>query len=173
AELVKPGSAIALMGGSTVFSMAKHLAKVSRLTIVTNSLPVADYLHREGSKDQIVILTGGMRTPTDSLVGEFTIAALQKLNIDIAFIGTHGIDLQGGFSSPNIYEAETNRAVRARAKKFVVLADHTKVGRLGFSTFAKLAEADTLITDSAIDELELKVLKAEIPEILVVKSELN
>ncbi|MFM6980514.1 MAG: DeoR/GlpR family DNA-binding transcription regulator, partial [Micrococcales bacterium] len=56
AELVKPGSAIALMGGSTVFSMAKHLAKVSRLTIVTNSLPVADYLHREGSKDQIVIL---------------------------------------------------------------------------------------------------------------------
>lgn len=166
AELVKPDSAIALMGGSTVFAMAKHIAKISKLTIVTNSLPVADYLHKEANPEQIVILTGGMRTPTDSLVGEFTIAALERLNIDIAFIGTHGIDLQGGFSSPNIYEAETNRAIRQRAKKFVVLADHTKVGRLGFSTFAKLSEADILITDSAIDDLELKVLKAEIPEIV-------
>lgn len=170
AELIKPGAAIALMGGSTVFAMAKYVASIPRITVVTNSLPVSDYLHREGNQDQVVILTGGMRTPTDSFVGEFTISALQRLNLDLAFIGTHGIDLHGGFSSPNLYEAETNRSVRQRAKKFVVLADHTKLGKIGFSTFASLSEADVLITDSATDEKALDALREQITEIVVAKS---
>ncbi|MEN9992524.1 MAG: hypothetical protein RLY83_94 [Actinomycetota bacterium] len=173
AELVKPGNSIALMGGSTVFAMAKHIAGIPRITVVTNSLPVSDYLHREGNQDQVVILTGGMRTPTDSFVGEFTIAALQRLNLDLAFIGTHGIDLRGGFSSPNLYEAETNRSVRQRTKKFVVLADHTKWGKLGFSTFAGLNEADVLITDDAIEDSVIKSLREEIADVITVKSGLS
>lgn len=172
AELVKPGHSIALMGGSTVFAMAKHIANIPRITVVTNSLPVSDYLHREGNQDQVVILTGGMRTPTDSFVGEFTINALQKLNLDIAFIGTHGVDIRGGFSSPNLYEAETNRSVRQRTKKFVVLADHTKWGKLGFSSFAQLNEADLLITDSEIENSALESLREQIPEVISVKSSL-
>jgi DeoR/GlpR family transcriptional regulator of sugar metabolism len=170
AELVKPGNSIALMGGSTVFAMAKHIASIPRITVVTNSLPVSDYLHREGNADQVVILTGGMRTPTDSFVGEFTISALQHLNVDLAFIGTHGIDLRGGFSSPNLYEAETNRSVRQRTKKFVVLADHTKWGKVGFSTFAELREADILITDDAIERSAVAALKEEIAEVITVNS---
>ena len=173
AALVKPGNSIALMGGSTVFAMAKHIAGIPRITVVTNSLPVSDYLHRERNQDQVVILTGGMRTPTDSFVGEFTIASLQRLNLDLAFIGTHGVDLRGGFSSPNLYEAETNRSVRQRTRKFVVLADHTKWGKLGFSTFAALNEADTLITDDAIGSEALNALKEEISEVITVKSGLS
>ncbi|MEN9707139.1 MAG: hypothetical protein RIS31_705 [Actinomycetota bacterium] len=173
ADLVKPGASIALMGGSTVFAMAKHIANIPRITVVTNSLPVSDYLHREGNADQVVILTGGMRTPTDSFVGEFTIASLQRLNLDLAFIGTHGVDLRGGFSSPNLYEAETNRSVRQRTKKFVVLADHTKWGKVGFSTFARLNEADVLITDSALDEDAIASLREQITDVVVVKSGLS
>ena len=172
-ELVKPGASIALMGGSTVFAMAKYISHIPRITVVTNSLPVSDYLHREGNQDQVVILTGGMRTPTDSFVGEFTIDALQRLNLDIAFIGTHGVDIKGGFSSPNLYEAETNRSVRQRTKKFVVLADHTKWGKLGFSTFAQLAEADLLITDSAIGKDALVAMRENIASVEVVESSLK
>jgi DeoR/GlpR family transcriptional regulator of sugar metabolism len=173
AEFVKPGASIALMGGSTVFAMAKHIAGIPRITVVTNSLPVSDYLHREGNRDQVVILTGGTRTPTDSLVGELTISSLQRLNLDIAFIGTHGVDLRGGFSSPNLYEAETNRSVRQRTKKLVVLADHTKWGKLGFSTFASLGEADVLITDNAIEPDAVKALKEEIADVITVKTGLR
>lgn len=173
AELVKPGASIALMGGSTVFAMAKYISHIPRITVVTNSLPVSDYLHREGNQNQVVILTGGMRTPTDSFVGEFTIAALQRLNLDLAFVGTHGVDIQGGFSSPNLYEAETNRSVRQRAKKFVVLADHTKFGKVGFSTFAQLNETDLLITDSAMDPEALRTLLEHVKTIEVVESSLK
>lgn len=173
AEMVKPGSSIALMGGSTVFAMAKYISHIPRITVVTNSLPVSEYLHREGNQDHVVILTGGMRTPTDSFVGEFTIAALQRLNLDIAFIGTHGVDIKGGFSSPNLYEAETNRSVRQRTKKFVVLADHTKWGKVGFSTFAQLNEADLLITDSAVESGTLAEMREHVTSVEVVESGLK
>jgi len=170
ASMVTPGASIALMGGSTVFAMTKHIANIPRLTVVTNSLPVSDYLHHEGRADQTVVLTGGMRTPTDSFVGEVSVAAFQRLNIDLAFIGTHGMDIKGGFSSPNLYEAETNRAIRQRAKSVVVLADHTKWEQIGFSTFAQLTEVDTLITDDALDLAAIAELKERIPNVHVVKS---
>ncbi|MEN9714881.1 MAG: hypothetical protein RJA35_348 [Actinomycetota bacterium] len=167
AEMVQPAAALALLGGSTVFALARQLVQIPRLTIVTNSLPVSDLFQREGRSDQTVILAGGLRTPTDSFVGEITVSVFDRLNIDIAFTGAHGIDPVGGFSSPNLLEADTNRAVRARAKKLVVLADHTKWGQVAFSTFAQLEDADVLITDSDMAADTVKELKARIPDIRI------
>lgn len=167
AEMVHPAAALALMGGSTVYALARHLVQVPRLTIVTNSLPVSDLFQREGRSDQTVILTGGLRTPTDSFVGEIAVSVFDRLNIDIAFMGTHGMDEVGGFSSPNLLEAETNRAVRARAKKVVVMADHTKWGEVAFSTFAQFEETDVLVTDDALPAEALVALRGRIGDLRV------
>ena len=168
AQLVKPGASIALMGGSTVFMMAQHLTNIPRLTIVTNSLPVSDLFNREGLADQTVILAGGLRTPTDSFVGAIAVDAFKSLNLDLVFMGTHGMDINGGYSSPNLLEAETNRAVRQKARRLVMLADHTKWGEVGFSTFAKLSDADLLITDEGLPADALNTLKAHVAEVAVV-----
>lgn len=173
AELVQPGAAIAMMGGSSVFAMAKHIKDIPRLTVVTNSLPVSDYLHHEGRSDQTVILAGGMRTPTDSLVGEVAIQTFDKVNVDLVFMGTHGMDARGGYSSPNLFESETNQAIRSRAKRLVVLADHTKWGQVGFSTFAKLSDADVLITDSGLAEEAVAELKQHVETVTLVSSDIE
>ena len=166
-SLVQPGASLALMGGSTVFALAKLLVRVPRLTIVTNSLPISDLFQKEGRTDHTVILTGGFRTPTDSFVGELTVSMFSRLNIDMAFMGAHGFDLRGGFTSPNILESETNRAVRAHARKLVVLADHTKWGEVAFSTFAQLSEADTLVTDDGLPAQTIDGLTEVIGEVIV------
>lgn len=173
AELVQPGAAIAMMGGSSVFAMSRHIKDIPRLTVVTNSLPVSDYLHSEGRSDQTVILAGGMRTPTDSLVGEIAIQTFDKVNVDIVFMGTHGMDVRGGYSSPNLFESETNLAIRSRAKRLVVLADHTKWGQVGSSTFAKLSDADVLITDSGLEAEALAELKQHVNQVLLASAELE
>ena len=172
AKLVKPGASVALMGGSTVFAMVPYLREVPWLTIVTNSLPISDYLQREGAANQTVVLAGGIRTPTDSFVGEITVSVFDKLNVDLAFIGTHGVDLKGGFSSPNILEAETNRSVMARAKKTVVLADHTKWGHIAFVSFAKLTDIDILVTDDGMPNDAQETLISRIPQVLVASATL-
>jgi DeoR/GlpR family transcriptional regulator of sugar metabolism len=172
ASLVQPGSAIALSGGTTTFALAHHLLDVPDLTVVTNSVRVADVFHsgqrraaagaqsagRPGAAT--VVLTGGVRTPSDSLVGPVADRAIRSLHFDLLFLGVHGLSVEAGLSTPNLAEAETNRQFVRSARRVVVTADHTKWGTVGLSSFATLEEVSTLVTDSGIPE----VLRAEISE---------
>ena len=110
------------------------------LTVVTNSIPVADVFYRAGRPDQTVVLTGGTRTPSDALVGPVAVAAIRTLHLDLLFLGVHGMSERAGFTTPNLMEAETNRALVAAAARLVVLADHTKWGTVGISSIAALSE---------------------------------
>jgi DeoR family glycerol-3-phosphate regulon repressor len=97
-----------------------------------------------------VILIGGERTPSDALVGPIATAALKQLHLDVLFLGVHGMDADAGFTTPNLLEAETDRAFVSAAWKVVVLADHTKWGTLGISTIAALEAADEVISDTGL-----------------------
>ncbi|MFF7473012.1 DeoR family transcriptional regulator [Streptomyces sp. NPDC008092] len=156
AELVVPGTAIALSGGTTTYALAHHLLEVPDLTVVTNSVRVADVFHaaqrvsgqRQGAAT--VVLTGGVRTPSDSLVGPVADQAIAALHFDLLFLGVHGISIEAGLSTPNLAEAETNRRLVQSARRVVVVADHTKWGTVGLSSFAKLEQIDTLVTDAGL-----------------------
>ncbi|MEH0542105.1 DeoR/GlpR family DNA-binding transcription regulator [Streptomyces sp. B21-105] len=156
AELVAPGSAIALSGGTTTYALAHHLVDVPDLTVVTNSVRVADVFHvaqrtagpRQGAAT--VVLTGGVRTPSDSLVGPVADQAIAALHFDVLFLGVHGISAEAGLSTPNLAEAETNRRLVQSARRVVVVADHTKWGVVGLSSFAALEQVDTLVTDAGL-----------------------
>ncbi|MEU6992180.1 DeoR/GlpR family DNA-binding transcription regulator [Streptomyces sp. NPDC046465] len=156
ASLVAPGTAIALSGGTTTYALAHHLLDVPDLTVVTNSVRVADVFHsaqrtsgqRQGAAT--VVLTGGVRTPSDSLVGPVADQAIGALHFDVLFLGVHGISLEAGLSTPNLAEAETNRRLVRSARRVVVVADHTKWGTVGLSSFAALSQVDTLVTDAGL-----------------------
>src|SRR6266516_3816103 len=76
AQLVEPGQSIGLTAGTTTWRLAYHLANVPDLTVVTNSIHVADVLHRASRPQLTVVLTGGVRTPSDALVGPVALAAI-------------------------------------------------------------------------------------------------
>jgi DeoR/GlpR family transcriptional regulator of sugar metabolism len=168
AALVPPGSAIALAGGTTAFALAHHLLDVPDLTVVTNSVRVADVFQSgqrrpgngHGEATATVVITGGVRTPSETLVGPVADRAIQSLHFDLLFLGVHGISVEAGLSTPNLAEAETNRQFVRSARRVVVIADHTKWGTVGLSSFAALEDVDTLVTDAGIPE----VLRAEIAE---------
>ena len=152
AGLVTPGTAIAISAGTTTFALARRLTDVPGLTVLTNSVPVADVLYRDGRPDQTVILSGGVRTPSDALVGPFAVEVIRSLHVDTVFMGSHGMDYRTGLTTPNILEAETNRALIEAWRYLIVLADHTKWGIIGVSSVARLEDADTIITDSGLDQ---------------------
>ncbi|HZG03797.1 MAG TPA: DeoR/GlpR family DNA-binding transcription regulator [Streptomyces sp.] len=175
AHLVAPGSAIALSGGTTTYALAQHLLDVPDLTVVTNSLRVADVFHAAqradgGARDgrtATVVLTGGVRTPSDSLVGPVADAAIRSLHFDTLFLGVHGISAEAGLSTPNLAEAETNRRLMRSARRVVVVADHTKWGTVGLSSFASLDEVDTLVTDGGMPEAVRAEIREHLPELVV------
>src|SRR3984957_8960920 len=120
ASLVRPGTAIALAGGTTTFALAQCLLDVPGLTIVTNSLRVTNLFHGARSLDgaaDSVVLTGGVRTPSESLVGPVADLTIRSLHFDMLFLGCYGIDLDAVLSTPNLAEAETNRALMRVARR--------------------------------------------------------
>ena len=168
ATLVRPGTAIALSAGTTIWTLARRLLDVPDLTVVTNSIPVAEVLNRADRPDLTVILTGGIRTPSDALVGPLAVAGIRTLNCDQVFLGVHGIASPAGFTSPNFLEAETDRALVDSARQCVVLADHTKWDVVGLSTICGLGEADVLVTDDRLPPAARSILEAEVGELVVV-----
>jgi len=168
AVLVTPGTAIAISAGTTTFALARRLTDIPGLTVLTNSVPVADVLYKDGRSDQVVILSGGVRTPSDALVGPFAVEVIRSLHVDTVFMGSHGMDTRAGFTTPNILEAETNRALIESGRRLVVLADHTKWGIIGISSVARLENADTIITDSGLDPTARSQLASAVRRLIVV-----
>ena len=168
AALVEPGMALAISAGTTTYALARRLVDVPGITVVTNSIPVADVLHHSGRPDQTVILTGGVRTPSEALVGPFAISALRMVHVDLVFIGVHGMDPHSGFTCPNLMEADTDRALIEAARRPVVVADHTKWGVIGISSIARLDQTDVLVTDTGLDPKARRTLERAVREVIVV-----
>lgn len=181
AAMIAPGTAIALAGGTTAFALARRLTDpeaLPDLTVVTNSVRVADALYhahrsRSGAASTrpggaAVVLTGGVRTPSDTLVGPVADSAIRSLHFDVLFIGVHGISVEAGLSTPNLAESETNRHFVRSARRVVVIADHTKWGTVGLSSFARLAEVDTLVTDAGLPAEARAEIEERLPGGLVV-----
>lgn len=153
AGYVTPGSAVALSAGTTTHLLASLLAadrSLRPLTVVTNSLPAAEALHRPEDRDLTVVLTGGTRTPSDALVGPVATQALADLRVDVTFLGVHGMDVDAGLTTPNLLEAETDRALVRAAATTVVVADRSKWGAVGLSRIVDLSDVDVLICDDGL-----------------------
>jgi DeoR/GlpR family transcriptional regulator of sugar metabolism len=158
AALVEPGASVALSAGTTTHAVASVLLGIPRLTVVTNSLRVAEVLHASPRADHTVVLTGGERTPSDALVGPVAVAALRGLHVDWLLMGVHGMDAEAGFTTPNLAEAETNRALLTSARQVAVVADNSKWGVVGLSTIATLDEVDVVVSDDGLEPEARQVL---------------
>lgn len=157
-RLLEPGASVALSAGTTTRAVAEALLAVPRLTVVTNSLRVAEVLHESNRDDLTVVLTGGERTPSDALVGPVAVSALRRLHVDWLLMGVHGMDAEAGFTTPNLVEAETNRALVRSARRVAVVADNSKWGVVGLSTIATLSEVDVVISDAGLESEARQVL---------------
>jgi DeoR/GlpR family transcriptional regulator of sugar metabolism len=167
ASLVRPGMAVAISAGTTTYQICRLLCDVPRLTIVTNSVPAAEILYHGGRPDQTIILSGGVRTPSDALVGPFAVNALRTVNVDIVFLGVHGMHPRAGFTTPNMMEADTDQALIQTGGRLVVAADHTKWGISGVSTIARLSAADTVVSDDGLSDEARATLTDEVRQLVI------
>ena len=171
AVLVAPGAAVGISAGTTTAALARALCAVPELTVVTNSIPVAAVFHHHGRPDHTVVLTGGTRTRSDALVGPVAQRAIERTNVDLVFLGVHGMSGRAGFTTPNLAEAETDRALVAAARRLVVVADHTKWGLVGLATVAALDEAHVVVSDAGLTADARAELGARVEQLVIAERE--
>ena len=159
AELVTDGIAIGLTGGTTTTEVARMLVARQELTVVTNALNIAVELAVR--PDLKLIVTGGVaRSASYELVGSLADATLRGLYVDVAFVGVDGVDAERGLTTQNEVEAATDRALIARAKRTIVVADASKLGCVAFAEIAGVDRADQPITNTGADEEQVERLRA-------------
>jgi DeoR family transcriptional regulator, fructose operon transcriptional repressor len=156
--LPRPGGSVLLDAGTTTSRVAAHLPLDARLTVVTNAVPIAGRLAGRSGLE-LHLLPGRVRTTTQAAVGEDTVAALDRLRLDVVFLGTNGISLDHGLSTPDHSEAAAKSAMTTAGRRVVVLADSTKIGAEHNVRFAELADIDVLVTDSGISNEDRKALE--------------
>ena len=160
------GATVLLDAGTTTGRIAALLPTDRELVVVTNSVPIAARLAATPSVS-LQLLGGRVRGLTQAAVGEQALRVLDTIRVDIAFIGTNGITVRHGLSTPDSEEAAVKRAMVRSANYVVVAADSSKVGREEFVSFAPLSSVDTLITDSEISVVDREQLAEQGVEVLV------
>lgn len=172
ATLIQPGAAVALSAGTTTWAMAKLIVNIPGLTVVTNSTTVADQIATLDPTNQVgVILTGGVRTPSAALVGPVADRTIATMHVDQLFIGVHGMDDRFGFTTPNLAEATTDRALIACAREVIVLADASKWGVVGLADIAPLSAAHTVITDDNLPHDAARILRDRVSSLVLVRDD--
>ena len=169
ASLIEDGQTIIIDVGSTTTELAKALPPhFSQLVVITNGLNIA--LTLEPFPGVAVIVTGGTLRPLQhSLVAPMGTILLERLRADIAFLGCNGVDANRGFTNTNIAEAEIKQAMLRSANRTVLLADHSKIGKVASAFVAGLESVDLLITDSGANKAILRDLRAKGLEVAVVE----
>ncbi len=149
ATLVADRQTIFLGSGSTVAAMVPHLRHFVDLTVITNSIPVINQLAGQENIELIVI--GGMLRPREmSMVGHIAEIAVREFRADMVFMGMRAIDAEHGFTSDYMPEAMTDRAILQIAPRCVVMADHTKFGRVSTVFLAPVTAVHTIISDDQL-----------------------
>ncbi|NGN68708.1 DeoR/GlpR transcriptional regulator [Streptomyces sp. A7024] len=127
AGFVEEGEAIVVGAGTTTQELARRLARVPGLTVVTNSLLVAQAL-AHANRVEVVMTGGTLRGSNYALVGSGAEQSLQGLRVTRAFLSGSGLTAERGLSTSNMLSASVDRALVQAAAEVVVLADHTKLG---------------------------------------------
>ncbi|MGH3334551.1 MAG: DeoR/GlpR family DNA-binding transcription regulator [Nocardioides sp.] len=159
ALLPEGGGTLLVDAGSTTVRLAAQLPPTEQWTVITHAVPIAALLaplpHIE-----LHLLPGRVRTATQAAVGQATVEAIQQFRADLAFVGTNGISVRHGLSTPDSEEAATKRAFVESAQRVVVLADATKVGQERTVRFAELDDIDVVVTDDSIVRADVSAFEA-------------
>jgi DeoR/GlpR family transcriptional regulator of sugar metabolism len=172
ARLVEPGSVVGITSGSTMALLAAYLHETPNITVVTNSLRVADIFDPIGTAtvdgpDHSVVLTGGLRTPAGALVGPVAVAALSQLHCDQVFLSGDGLAPATGLTTRNLLEAETDRAFVAAGQRTIVVADSSKWLQISLATIVELDAIDILVMDDGLGEAPLDDVRAHVSALRV------
>jgi DeoR family transcriptional regulator of aga operon len=158
AAMIRPGESVGMNGGTTTSEVARMFGRSEQLrpsgdtagvTIVTNALNIAYEMSvREHVK---IVVTGGVpRRQSYELVGPLVAASLRDFSLDTAVLGVDGLSAAFGATTLHEGEAEASREIAAVARRLIIVADATKLGRSTFARICPLQRIDTLVTDQPV-----------------------
>jgi len=165
ANLIEPGEAVLLDGGTTTLEVARHLCD-RQLQVVTNSLPIMNLLVNQ-PQIELIIIGGYLYPKTGVALGPQASATLKNINVRRLIISVGGITQRGLFNS-NALLVSTEKGMLAAADEVIVVADSSKLGRSALSHLCELDSVDRIVVDSGITPEWIEALQNAGVELTIV-----
>jgi DeoR family fructose operon transcriptional repressor len=150
ASLINDGDSIYLDAGTTTLEMINYIDK-KNIAVVTNGLKHIDALVERGI--EAYILGGRIRLKTKAIIGIDALRSLEKFRFDKAFMGSNGVHLEFGYTTPDSEEAALKESAIRLSKEPYILADESKFGEVAFIKVCDLSKA-AIITNTNIENYE-------------------
>jgi DeoR/GlpR family transcriptional regulator of sugar metabolism len=151
ASLVQDGSTVIIDAGTTTKQLALYLKDIGNLTVLTNSLEIAETLGK--NPNITVIVSGGiLQVSSRHLIGMPAEQFFSKIRVDQLFTSANAISIDEGLLSSNLHIVPIKRKMMEAAKETIILADSSKFHQTGIAQIAPLAAVQKIITDSGIPE---------------------
>ena len=166
AALVEEGETIFLGSGTTTLAVAGCLPQGGSYTVVTNSLTILNAL--AGRPNVTLIVLGGLfRYSELSMIGHITERAMEELRADKVIMGIRAINSSDGLTNDSLSEAMTDRAIVSLGRQVIVVADHTKLGRVSTVLVAPIAAVDVIVTDSMAPADQVEAIRTAGVEVII------
>lgn len=149
ATLVEDGDTIFINSSRTALAMLPFIRKKS-VSVITNN---GNALLCPHDPSVSIFLTGGeVDGDKHSLVGDFALSAIKKINADKCFLGVSGISADGQISTAVLQETMINMLMIEHTKgDVVILADHSRIGKPHNFIIADCGQVAYIVTDSLAD----------------------
>lgn len=158
AALINDGEAVIIDSGSTTSLMTKHLESKKELVVMTNAINIA-YELASRENIHLMVLGGNVRSASWSIDGPTAEQHIRQYRFDKLFLGVDGFDLASGITTPQLGEAQINRAMCDVSREIIAVADSSKFGRTSFCLIREVERIHRLVTDSAISEQYVRALE--------------
>lgn len=169
--MIQDGSRVILDSGSTVLQVARHLSGYllnwGKLTVITAALPVVQVLG--GWNGISMILLGGLYLPQSKVVaGPQAVENLEGVHVDQLFLGADGITFANGITTANVLEAEVERKMVEVANEVILVADSSKIGKMGLISIVQLDRIHKFVTDKAASPEFVAQMREQGTEVILV-----
>lgn len=165
-KLIRNGETLFINSGTTAHCVAKALKDHQNLNVVTNSLDVAMEMGRT-AHFHTLLLGGEVNAHYGFTSGCDAQEQLRRYQADWAVLSVDGISAQNGITTYHAEEAALNRMLIKHAKQTLIVADHTKIGRPGFTYICDIGPGMCLVTDSKASQPDIEELKAKEIDVIV------
>lgn len=156
-EFIDPGGIIAIDAGTTTAEIGRILPPEYSLSVITNSLPVLNYLAAL-SNVETTSLGGTFHKDSQSYSGPVTSRQIADLNVGTLFLGASGITERGVFCA-NAFDAVTKRAYIEAAEQVILVADSSKFSAAAMVRVCALSDIDRIIVDGNVGKEDLRMLE--------------
>lgn len=154
--LIKENISIVIDAGTTTLELAKLIGQSKlAVTVVTNSSDISNALSLNPNCT-IYLVGGKLKNNTLASVGNYSVDFIKNFNVQIAFIGTNGLSIEKGLTTPDLEEAQIKKAMMSISNNVFVLADSSKFGLVAMVKISDLSQIDAIITDSKLEDSTLK-----------------